>query len=62
MRTPIQIAAFGVKRTERTQTNYVVVALCDDGTIWEYGDERGAWQKYDPIPQDPEPKSEDVPW
>lgn len=30
----------------------VVVALCDDGTVWEKGDEDKIWNRLPDIPQD----------
>jgi hypothetical protein len=32
--------------------NTAIIALCDDGTVWECF--RGDWQQFPPIPQDPE--------
>ena len=51
MRKIIQIAVSGVENTASTQCNYIVVALCDDGTVWETS-ASFPWQQYQPIPQD----------
>jgi hypothetical protein len=52
MRKIIQIAVAGVENTSTTQCNFVTVALCDDGSVFELKDAMGAsWVKYPPIPQ-----------
>jgi hypothetical protein len=47
MRKVIQIISF----PETKDTNASVVALCDDGTMWEYTNE-AKWNFVEPIPQD----------
>jgi len=42
MRKIIQIEVF--------QNPRVIVALCDDGTVWQWGDD-ARWFQCDPIPQ-----------
>jgi hypothetical protein len=48
MRKVVQICP--VENTMQTQG--MLVALCDDGTIWIYGSD---WHKVDDIPQPPPP-------
>jgi len=50
-RKTIQIAIAGVENTASTQCNYITVALCDDGTIWEMANRRNEWQQLPEIPQ-----------
>lgn len=47
----IQISNCGVANNQSTQCNYVTVALCDDGTVWENRDSDGHWREYAQIPQ-----------
>ena len=57
MRKVIQITSSGITGDGRSHgENYIVTALCDDGTIWERGwsinNNDGEWYKLPPIPQD----------
>ena len=54
MRKILQIAAMGVENNHGTQCNAIVLALCDDGTLWEIRDNTSqpAWCQYPQIPQD----------
>ena len=51
----IQIQAFPVPNHSGTQCNYMTVALCDDGTVWESADTRPEWRPYGSIPDASEP-------
>ena len=44
-----QIAISNVKNTFRTQCDYIVIALCNDGSIWEAPD-GVSWQRLPDIP------------
>ena len=50
----IQICSAGVKQTNWTQCDYILTALCNDGTIWVW-DFKHPWNQIDPIPQDETP-------
>ena len=54
----IQIAVSGVKNTQETQCNYIVVALCDDGTVWDTSGTQPVWCGFPPIPQEPRERSQ----
>jgi len=49
----VQIAACGVDNVSSTQCVYMVLALCDDGTLWEQRNTSSAWQCLSPIPDAP---------
>ncbi len=40
-----------VSHIERYNSEYVI-ALCNDGTVWEIWGKDGVWYKYKDIPQD----------
>ena len=50
----IQICCSGVENTSSTQCSFIVVALCDDGTVWQNEDNTADrhWCKLEDIPQD----------
>jgi hypothetical protein len=54
MRKIVQITATGVENTMGTQCDFMLVALCDDGTVWIKrgwsGDE--IWYREPDIPQE----------
>lgn len=50
MRKIIQISTSGVENTMSTQCNYVVHALCDDGTLWIRTNNHG-WELQPDVPQ-----------
>lgn len=49
----IQIAVMGVQNNNQTQSNYVTIALCDDGTVWAIrnSDCIEEWVLFPSIPQ-----------
>lgn len=47
----IQIATAGVNNTRRTQCDYIIIALCDDGTVWQYQPYTQEWEQTIAIPQ-----------
>jgi len=51
MRKVVQISVSGVANTSNTQSDYIVVALCDDGTVWEMLGTH-PWQQLPAIPQE----------
>ena len=51
----VQIAACGVDNVSSTQCAYMVLALCDDGTLWEQRNTSSAWQCLFSIPDAPKP-------
>lgn len=53
MRKIIQICTTGVENVISTQCNQVIVALCNDGTVWEIRDntETPFWALLPEIPQ-----------
>lgn len=51
-RKVVQITATGVVENAMTQCEFVIHALCDDGTMW-WRDNRGSgWVCIDDVPQD----------
>lgn len=52
MRKIKQISVSGVDNNFSTQCNYVVVSLCDDGTVWQLDDGHPKWVILPNIPQD----------
>lgn len=48
----IQICVTGVENVQETQCNFVMTALCNDGTIWNRFGHQSNWLKVEPIPQD----------
>lgn len=62
MRKIVQVAVAGVQHTASMPHNWITTALCDDGSVWQIGnnfshrDERAKkWKRLSPIPQDEEP-------
>jgi hypothetical protein len=56
MRKIIQVSSSGVDCNISTQCSHILIALCDDGTVWELpnsGQTRG-WNRLPGIPQDEE--------
>ncbi len=53
MRKVIQIATMCHAGSDQTGPFYSTVALCDDGTVWEF--HQNVWQYFPPIPQTPTP-------
>ncbi len=49
MRKPIQIA-----HAMSDERGYSIVALCNDGTIWEMDAQYRTWERTQDIPQDPD--------
>ncbi len=47
----IQISSAGIKNTAKTQTNYLLTALCNDGTVWCIDDDFSIWRKIIDIPE-----------
>lgn len=54
-RRVISVSVTGVGNNSATQCNYVRLALCDDGSMWESDDTHPEWQPVRPIPQEPLP-------
>lgn len=48
----IQISVTGVENVQETQCNFVMTALCNDGTIWNRFGHQSNWVKVESIPQD----------
>ena len=48
----IQISMASVEYSQRTQIDFVTMALCDDGTLWHKCDLDGEWYKDDNVPQE----------
>lgn len=48
----IQISVTGVENVQETQCNFVMTALCNDGTIWNRFGHQSNWLKVESIPQD----------
>ena len=49
----VQISTTRVDEKLTTQCDYIIVALCDDGTIWEIGNrDFSKWTRIPNIPQD----------
>lgn len=40
----IQVSTSSVENNQSTQCNYIVTALCSDGTLWEKRDGRENWE------------------
>jgi len=51
-RKPVQVAVTRMDNSYMTQCNYIIVTLCDDGTVWEMADTRPEWRQLPEIPQD----------
>jgi len=47
----IQISSCGVVNNMGTQSNFVIIALCSDGTVWQNRDTSGMWEHLESIPQ-----------
>jgi hypothetical protein len=47
----IQISSCGVMNNMVTQSNFVIIALCNDGTVWQNRDTSGMWEHLESIPQ-----------
>lgn len=58
MRKIIQISSCSVENTMGTQSNLIVFALCDDGTVWGSRDGEYSWAALPSIPQDQSPALE----
>lgn len=52
MRKAIQISISNVQNNISTQCNYIIAALGDDGSIWEYKDNIGVWIRLPEIPKE----------
>lgn len=48
----IQVTVSSVVNNCSTQCNYIVVALGDDGSVWEYRDTIGVWIRLPDIPKE----------
>lgn len=48
----IQICVTGVDNTQETQCDFVMTALCNDGTVWNRFGHQSNWLKVENIPQD----------
>lgn len=48
----IQICTSGVDNTQATQAEFVLTALCNDGTIWNKFGHQSNWLRVEDIPQD----------
>lgn len=48
----IQICTTGCENTQQTQSDFILTALCNDGTIWNRFGHQSNWLKVEPIPQD----------
>lgn len=55
LRKVIVLSVVGVANNATTQCNYIRIALCDDGTMWESDDRHSDWAPIKPIPQEPLP-------
>lgn len=47
----IQITSCGVVNNIGTQSNFIIIALCNDGTVWQNRDTSGSWEHLESIPQ-----------
>lgn len=54
-RRVISLSVVGVANNSKTQCNYVRIALCDDGSMWENDDTHPDWALVKPVPQEPLP-------
>lgn len=52
MRKIIQVSAMGCEATSQTQTNAIIVALCDDGSVWVSDCPFKQWNRLPFVPQD----------
>lgn len=48
----IQICTSGVENTQGTQADFILTALCNDGTIWNRFGHQSNWLRVEDIPQD----------
>lgn len=48
----IQICTTGCDNTQQTQADFILTALCNDGTIWNKFGHQSNWLKVEDIPQD----------
>lgn len=48
----IQICTTGCDNTQQTQTDFILTALCNDGTIWNRFGHQSNWLRVEDIPQD----------
>lgn len=48
----IQISTSGVNNTQQTQADFILTALCNDGTVWNKFGHQSNWMKIEDIPQD----------
>lgn len=48
----IQICTSGVENTQATQADFILTALCNDGTIWSRFGHQSNWLRVEDIPQD----------
>lgn len=48
----IQICTSGVENTQATQSDFILTALCNDGTIWNRFGHQSNWLRVEDIPQD----------
>lgn len=48
----IQICVAGCENTQNTQTDFIMTALCNDGTVWNRFGHQSNWLRIEDIPQD----------
>lgn len=48
----IQICVAAVENTQNTQAEFVLTALCNDGTIWNKFGHQSNWLRVEDVPQD----------
>lgn len=59
-RRVVQLSVTGVENTPSTQCNYIVTALCDDGSMWVLHDgPEPFWWQIPSIPAAPAKEHED---
>lgn len=46
----IQIATCGVANTRNTQCDQIILALCDDGTLWGKDNVSADWEQIPTVP------------
>jgi hypothetical protein len=51
MRKIIQVSVSGVSNTIQTQCGVWVIALCDDGTVWQTDEASPTWKLLPEVPQ-----------
>lgn len=51
MRKIIQISSMGVENVYETQCDYVIIALCNDGTVWEIRNTSSEWIQLPSLPE-----------